>query len=269
MILEPFFTGDSYDTPDDAPRALADRLVLGSRAYFAARIIGEVVRCRSLALKGLYDRKAWAESSLRIVRLIESVGGRFHMRGLDRVRACRPPVVIIGNHMSTLETFVLPSLIATHMEVTFVVKESLVSHPIFGPVMRSRNPIAVTRENPREDFETVMTKGKELLAKGASIIVFPQSTRSVEFVPSEFNSMGIKLARASRVPVLPVAVKTDFWGNGKYLKDLGPIDRSKPIYIAFGELFTVAGTGKEEHQRTIEFIVNHLREWGGKIKDTP
>ena len=41
------------------------------------------------------------------------------------------PVVFIGNHMSTLETMVLPGLIAPHREVTFVVKESLVKPSAF------------------------------------------------------------------------------------------------------------------------------------------
>lgn len=263
--LPPFFAGDSYDTPDDTPRCLLDRLFLNTRWYFVGEYIREVLRSRSIALKGRYDRKAWAESSYRIFTLLESIGGRFHLRGLDNIHSCIPPVVIISNHMSTLETFVFPCIIAPSIEVTFVVKESLTRHPIFGPVMRARDPICVRRENPREDFQAVMTRGRELLAKGISIIIFPQSTRSAEFIPAEFNSLGIKLARAAEVPVMPVAVKTDFWENGKYLKDLGNINRSKPIHMVFGQPSPIRGTGKEEHQRTIDFIMNHLRQWGAII----
>lgn len=219
-----------------------------------------------MALKGMYDTKAWAESSYRIFKLIEGCGGRFHLRGLDNLRSCRTPLIFISNHMSTLETFVFPCIIAPLMEVTFVVKESLVTHPLFGPVMRSREPIVVKRINPREDFQTVMTKGKELLAKGISVIIFPQSTRSVEFIPEEFNSLGIKLARAAGVQVMPVAVKTDFWGNGKYLKDVGPINRSKLIHMVFGKPFTIQGSGKDEHKQVIDFIIGNLRQWGGIIK---
>ncbi len=63
------------------------------------------------------------------------------------------------------------------MKVTFVVKESLVKHPLFGDVMRSRNPIVVGRTDPRKDFEAVMNEGAEKLSKGISIIIFPQSTQ--------------------------------------------------------------------------------------------
>jgi 1-acyl-sn-glycerol-3-phosphate acyltransferase len=131
--------------------------------------------------------------------------------------------------------------------------------------MRSREPVAVKRENPREDLQVVMSQGREKLAKGASIIIFPQSTRSAVFRPAAFNSLGIKLAKTAGVPAMPVAVKTDFWENGKYLKDLGAINRSRHIHMAFGSPFSIQGSGKDEHQQVINFIVNHLREWGGMI----
>jgi 1-acyl-sn-glycerol-3-phosphate acyltransferase len=265
ITMEPFFISNSYDTPDDTPRFLGDRLFLNTRWYFAGGYIREVFRSRSIALKGLYNRKAWAESSYRVFKLIEACGGRFHLRGLDNLRSCQGPVVFISNHMSTLETMTFPCIIAPFLEVTFVVKESLTTHPLFGPVMRARSPILVSRKNPREDFQTVMTKGKALLAEGTSIIIFPQSTRSAEFIPEEFNSLGVKLARAAGVPVIPVAVKTDFWANGKYLKDLGTVNRSKPIHMVFGQPLAIQGTGKDEQKKIIDFITSHLRQWGALI----
>jgi 1-acyl-sn-glycerol-3-phosphate acyltransferase len=261
--MHPFFTGDSYDTPGNKTRLLLDRLFLNTRWYFVGRYAGEIFRSRSLAIEGRYDRRVWAESSYRIFKLIEDVGGRFHIRGLDNLRSCQPPLVIVSNHMSTLETFVFPCIIAPLKEVTFVVKESLVNHPLFGPVMRARRPIAVKRANPREDFQTVMARGRELLARGISIIIFPQSTRSAAFLPEAFNSLGIKLAKAAGVQIMPVAVKTDFWENSKYLKDLGTINRNRPIHMVFGRPFPIQGTGKEEHQQVIDFIASHLREWKG------
>ena len=266
MTTQPYFTGSSYDTPEDYPRFLGDRLFLNTRWYLFGTYIAEIIRTRAIAVKGLYDKNVWADSSYRVFKLIEGCGGRFHLRGLDNLRSCQKPLVIISNHMSTLETFVFPGIIAPFMEVTFVVKESMNKHPLFGPIMRARNPIVVKRDNPREDFQTVMTKGKELLASGTSIIIFPQSTRAAEFKPEEFNTLGIKLARAAGVQVMPVAIKTDFWENGKYLKELGALDRSKPIHMVFGRPFSIHGTGKDEHKQVVDFIIANLREWGASIK---
>ena len=97
----------------------------------------------------------------------------------------------------------LPGIIRPHRAVTFVMKKSLVTLPFFGAVMRSRDPIVVGRTNPREDLTAVLEGGVERLKKGISIIVFPQSTRTPDFDPQHFNTIGVKLARKAGVPVVP------------------------------------------------------------------
>lgn len=266
-IIKPIFTGSTYDTPENRPRWFWDRLFLNTRWYFIAGYLDIILKARALAVKGRYDNKSWVESSYNTIKLIEGCGGRIHLRGLDHLRSCQGPVVFISNHMSILETFVFPCIIAPLMNVTFVVKESLVKQSLFGPVMRSRDPIAVGRKNPREDFEKVITEGKKILSKGTSIIIFPQNTRMVEFNPEQFNTLGIKLAKSAGVSVVPVAIKTDFWGNGKLLKDLGPVHRDRPVHMIFGKPFSITGNGKDDHQQVTDFIVNHLREMGGIVRN--
>lgn len=259
------FPEDAYHTDEKAHRALLDKLALNTRFYFMAEYIGIVLRTRREALDGIYDTQHWIKSSVDIFRLIERCGGKFHITGLENIRAVRDPVVFVGNHMSTLETMTLPCIIAPEKEVTFAVKESLVRHPFFGAIMRSRDPIVVGRENSREDLVVVLKKGQELLASGTSVIIFPQSTRMVKFIPEKFNSLGVKLAAAAKVKVVPFAIKTDYWEIGKLVKDLGRISRHKPIHMAFGEPFDISGTGRKENAKVIEFIVSHLKEWGGQI----
>jgi 1-acyl-sn-glycerol-3-phosphate acyltransferase len=195
------------------------------------------------------------------LKFIEKAGGVFHITGMENITKSPGSVLFIGNHMSTLETMILPCIIGTHKELTFVVKESLVKHPLFGDVMRSRDPIVVGRTDPRKDLEAVMNGGVERLENGISIVIFPQSTRSVEFKPEEFNSLGVKLAKKAGVDVVPIALKTDFWGNGKMIKELGPIDHKKHIHIKFGEPIHITGNGKEENQKIIDFIQGSLKEW--------
>ena len=98
-----------------------------------------------------------------------------------------------------------------------------------------------------------------------SVLLFPQATRSVVFDPGAFNSLAVKLAKKAGVPVVPVALRTDFQKIGRVLKDFGPIDRSKPVYFKFGEPLTVQGNGKAAHQQVISFIASNLRSWGGTV----
>ena len=253
---------DRYNTPENIRRYWLDRFFPKSSLVFYYHYLRIVLAQRRVALKGTYDDEAWARSSLDVMRLTEKCGGRFHITGLENLRKCQGPVVLVSNHMSTLETMVFPFLIAPVMRVTFVVKESIVSNRIFGPIMRSRDPITVSRTNSREDLIKVLDQGQKLLNDGISLIIFPQSTRQVEFNPEKFNTLGTKLALKSGVQVLPIAVKTDFWGNGKRIKELGPIIRNIPIYMDFGPPMDVNGSGKEAHRAVINHIQENLKAWG-------
>ncbi len=217
-----------------------------------------------MAKRGVYKSREWAESSLDVMRALENVGIRFEITGMANINRFEGPAVFIANHMSTLETMVLPSIIQPLKETTFVVKESLLTMPLFGHVMRSRDPVVVGRVNAREDLKTVLEEGGKKLKAGRSIIVFPQSTRSVVFDPAEFNSLGIKLASRSGVPVVPLALKTDAWGIGRHVKEFGPVDRTKKVHFAFGEPMRVEGRGGEEHEKVVRFIQERLKEWSNE-----
>ena len=261
MIPDPFwlFCNDSYDSPDTA-------LGWPARTFpsvlFYPKIVGIVVRCSRLARQGRYDKKAWARSSEEVIGFLEASGCRLHVTGLGNLNALDRPCVFISNHMSTLESFALPGLLVPRCgNLTFVVKRGLVEYPFFRHVMLSRNPVVVDRVNPRDDLKAVLEQGAERLAAGYSIAIFPQHTRAVDFDPEQFNSIGIKLAARTGAPVVPVALQTSAWSPGRLFKDYGPIIPSRPVHFAFGEPFTVAGKGGEEHQRVVRFIQEHLARW--------
>jgi len=256
----PYIHLNDYKTKGNK-RVIADKLFLNTRGFFVLKYIQMVFQNRRIALKGLYNREKWAVSSYDVFKLIENCGGQFEITGLENFRNCKEPVVIVSNHMSAMESMIFPGLIAPFMEVTFVVKESLVTHPLFGPVMRARSPIAVGRSNSREDLISVMKQGKEFLENGTSVVIFPQGGRRDIFKPEEFNSLGVKLAKSAGVKVIPMAIKTDFWGNGKIIRDLGPIRRNKKIFISIEKPIDITGNGKPENDQIIEFIENKLNTW--------
>lgn len=262
--MKPFFNENKYETGRDK-RNIFDKLFLNTRWYFVYGYGKEVINGRNLAVKNEYDTESWAQSSYRILQDIEKSGGRIFIDGIDNILKVDGPVVFVSNHMSTLETFVFPCIIAPLKEVTYVVKESLISMPLFGHVMKSRNPIVVSRKNSRQDLLNVISQGKEKIEKGISIILFPEGTRQEVFNPEKFNSLGIKLAKEAGVPVIPVAIKTDFWGNGKIIKDIGPIRRKEPVCISFGEPVSITSNGKAEHKQVVEFISGKIDEFK-KIK---
>jgi 1-acyl-sn-glycerol-3-phosphate acyltransferase len=264
-MLHQLMTQSHYRSPD---------LSLGWTArcfpglYFYWKIAGVVLRASKYARRNQYSDERWIADSLQILKILENTGVHVSIDHMDRLRRLKSACVFIANHMSTLETFVLPCLIQPHHRVTFVVKQSLIEYPVFKHVMINRQPIVVTRENPRQDLKTVMEEGIRRLRDGISIIVFPQTTRHVDINLSHFNTIGIKLAARAGVPVMPVAVRTDAWGNGKWIKELGRIHPEKPVHFSIGEPISVTGHGKQQHQTVVNYIKTRLSEWFAKGPET-
>ena len=259
MPLQEFTQHNSYVTPPGVSTFFSR--VFPSLSHYL-RIAGIIFSAGSLAGRGEYTAQDWIKSSADTLHSLEKTGTKIHIEGLEHFKELGGPCVFIGNHMSTLETFALPCIIEPFKKVTFVTKDSLLKYPYFGKVLASRNPIVVGRVNPREDLTTMLKEGQKRIEDGVSIIVFPQSTRSFCFDLTAFNSIGIKLARRAGVPIVPVAVKTDVWGVGRFIKDFGPVMPQKDVRLRFGSSLMVQGNGKEEHAQVCDFISSTLKQWG-------
>ena len=257
-------TDFSYQSPPKR-RFLVKRFHPWATLIYYLKLFFAILTESLIARKRSYDGKTWGKGSLRVLKIAESAGGDFYVYGLKALDGLKEPVVYVANHMSLLDTLVLPCILLRYGKVTFVVKESLLRYPVLGTILRAIHPIAVTRKNPRSDLKTVLGKGRDLISDGSSIIIFPQATRSASFDQTTFNSMGVKLAQRAGVPVVPVALKTDFQGNGRIIKDMGAVDPSKELHIKFGNPMMVEGKGQDTHKKVVQFIVENLVSWGGKV----
>lgn len=264
--MKDYFNENSYDTKENKSINIFNWLKLKTSIYFLIKFVYYIFKYRSQASKGNFKKKGMVEASGKIFELVEECGGVFHITGIDNIRNLKKPVVFIGNHMGNIEGMTFPAIIGPFRDLVFVVKQGNMTHPFFGPIAKDANSIGVSRVKPREDFMTVINKGSEMINKGYSIIIFPQGSRKEVFNSEEFNSLGIKLAAKSKVKVIPVAVKTDFWANGKIFKDVGVLNRKNKIYMKFGEPLTITGSGKTEHKEVIDFITENLKAWGAKVK---
>lgn len=257
------FLADTYDSPEPGPLPLGDLLLLKSRWYFYYKMFQVRNRYQPMAAKGTFDRAAWVKSSIETAKVVELIGGRIHVRGLDNLRCADTALVIVSNHMSTLETMIFPGIIASQRPATFVIKKAIMKNPFFGDIMGATHPIVVSRDNPRADLKKVLDEGSDHIARGVSVILFPQGTRSSSFNPDDFNSLGEKLAKKAGVRVVPVAIKTDLWGNSslRFMKLLGPVDRKKEVFVEFGAPIEITGNGQQEHASIVSFIGERLRRW--------
>ena len=254
-----------YRTPPGREAAIVRWLPWLARFHFHAVISCILSWGGVVARFNRYDELHWAKSGLDIMNAIERSGGKFVITGLSNVASPCEAMVIISNHMSAIEPYILGTLVLPFRDMAFIMKDTLLTYPFVGPLMKAIRPIPVGRQNPRADFKQVIERGVPTLKAGRSIVVFPESTRTVTFDTTSFNSLGTKLAVRAGVPVVPLAVKSDLLRNGRLIKDMGPIDTSKTIYFEFGAPLRVEGNGREQHKQVVSFIAERLKRWGAKI----
>lgn len=257
-----------YETPDGFCIKRSQR---GNRWSFFAGYLRIVAESRKLALKGCFDDLMWRDMAFRIMELIEHHGGHFIIEGLDGLTEEKPPFVYVGNHMSNLETQILSAVTSPFSLFSCVVKESL-TRGYYSPIMKAVSHIAVTRDNPGEDLKRVMEGGTRFLKEGRSLMIFPQTphgngkTREDgTFTPASFNSLGAKLAARAGCSLVPIAVKTDFWGNGGFFSYFGSISPEKKIHLSFGKALKAEGRAKAAHRESVEFITQKLQSLGVPI----
>ena len=255
-------TAGHYETAtQNQPHAPVSIKALNSFLY-AFTILGIVSRCAISRLFRRFDYEEWSKICMSSVVFAEKLGGVVTFEGFRQRVAYNGPVVYVSNHMSTLETMVFPTTLISFGKLAIVLKKSLTEIPLVGAAALAVGSIAVTRKNAREDLKTVLEEGAKRLAQGHSVLLFPQGTRQAVFDGKKFNSLGAKLAERAGVPVVPLAVKTDFLQTGKWIRDFGPVDPNKPIRFACGPVLPVSLGARSLHEQSVAFIETKLKEWG-------
>ena len=154
------FSGvDSYDTPEGLPVSTLYKLMFRSRWYFYLYNFGIFIRTGILGSRGKLDGDAQIRLSSENITLIERIGGKVHLRGLEHLRGRNgQPVVIVANHMSLLETAVLHAIVREHMNISFVVKAALMKVPFFRHILKAMNAIPVSRTRSEEHTSELQSR---------------------------------------------------------------------------------------------------------------
>ncbi len=266
-LVRSLCTDGAYRTPQEGRRVGLSRLLGRWDGWVYWRVARVVIGGARASRQGRHDAAQWRRESEALLHVMESTGSKVTISGMGETLKLDTPVVYIGNHMSMLETFFLPGILMAHGDVSFVLKQSLLDYPFFGTLLKATATIAVSRKDPRRDLKLVMQQGRERLAQGRSIVVFPQATRSPSFIPAQFNTLGAKLAERAGVPIVPFALKTDFMRVGRIVRDFGSLDRSLPVLFRFADPIMPPFKSRDAHEIVVDFIRTTLLEWGGSVEE--
>jgi 1-acyl-sn-glycerol-3-phosphate acyltransferase len=221
-------------------------------------------KCAIYEALGILDTDRWAHFCFRAVQKAERFGMKVELDGWSARAEYDGPVVYLCNHMSTLETILLPPILLTYSPFNVVVKASLSHLPFLAKAAVHMGLVPIGRKSPREDLMTIFREGCARIAKGNSMLIFPQGSREKVFARKGYSSIGAKLAEKAGVPVMPIAVKTDCEptrpdGKG-WFKDFGTVDPSKDILVSCGPV--IRGAAREMHAASFDWIKARLDSWG-------
>lgn len=172
---------------------------------------------------------AWCDFSVWWARVCCGI----HYQVIGRENIPEGACVVIAKHQSAWETLFLQSLF---YPAATVLKQELLDIPFFGWGLRFFDPIAINRADRKNALKAVINQGKEKLAQGRRVVIFPEGTRTLPGADTTYSAGGAMLAHNAKALVLPVALNSgDCWPRGTLVKKPGmitvvigePIDAAK------------------------------------------
>ena len=140
------------------------------------------------------------------------------------------PCVVLCKHQSAWETFALQVILPPQV---WVLKRELLWLPFFGWGLAMTSPIAIDRSDGKGAVKQLLKQGKDRLAQGFFVVIFPEGTRIPFGKRGKYKIGGALLAISAGVPVLPMAHNAGrLWGRNAFSKHPGLITMSIGAPIA-------------------------------------
>lgn len=174
----------------------------------------------------------WSRCALSVARVPVAVTGQ-------EMVPVEGPVIYMGNHQGSFDILALTRSIPRLF--SWVAKEELFKVPLFGAAMRRAGYIPLDRSDGRKALKS-MKLAAERIASGASVVIFPEGTRTEDGSLLPFKRGAFLLARMAGVPVVPFTI------NGS--REINPRNRLElrpgTISVTFAPAIQATGISEAE-----------------------
>jgi 1-acyl-sn-glycerol-3-phosphate acyltransferase len=170
----------------------------------------------------------WAHCALFWLKVTCNLG--FEVRGRENIP--NHPSIILCKHQSAWETIALQVIFPPQI---WVMKRELLYIPFLGWAWIALSAIPIDRSAGREALKKLVAHGKDRLAKGLWVVIFPEGTRIAPGQRAKYHIGGAWLDTHTQTTVVPVAHNAGlFWRKNAFIKTPGTITVSigKPIETA-------------------------------------
>lgn len=175
-----------------------------------------------------------------------------HYRVIGRENIPAQASVILSKHQSAWETVALQEVFP-HM--VFVLKRELIFLPFFGWSFKAMKMIFIDRKAGKDALAQVVEQGRERLAAGYWVTIFPEGTRVAPGLKKRYKGGGAHLAAQAGAAVVPVAHNAgEFWPRNAFIKKPGTVT------VSVGPAIDTAGlTDSEIIARAEAWIEGEMR----------
>ena len=180
-------------------------IVLRSTLFWLLAVLLTIPFGIALVLLTLLPLKArfftvhlWRMGFMFLARWV--LGVKMVVKGRENIPA--QPTLVLSKHQSAWETVALQEVF---IPTVFVLKQELLKIPFFGWGLAALRMIAIDRSAGKEALRQMLEQGKDRLAKGIWVVVFPEGTRVPPGKQVRYKPGAAYLATKTGTPVLPVA----------------------------------------------------------------
>jgi 1-acyl-sn-glycerol-3-phosphate acyltransferase len=189
---------------------------------FSAAIVGALLRDRKLFYRW---QRHWAKGAFRIC------GVELEVVGQDNMQPGRG-YVVVANHQSHMDT---PAIFAALPTTPgFLAKRELWRVPVLGTALRLGGHIRVDRGN-RASALGSLDAAVSQVREGATVLFFPEGTRSESNALAKFKTGAFHLAKAAATPILPVGIA----GTRSVLRKHGRVILPGKVRVTIGRSISV------------------------------
>ena len=155
-------TGAYATPPALGPRRPMRGGLAAALRFYVGALGGVVAQGTRTIRRNTFGVNTLGELAWRLMHAAECMGTEVSFEGFAAMRGIdQQPAVIVANHMSLVETMMLPAGVFGNGPMVIVAKRSLTRYPWFGRILEASRPILVNRRNPRQDLADVLEQGAQ------------------------------------------------------------------------------------------------------------
>jgi 1-acyl-sn-glycerol-3-phosphate acyltransferase len=149
-------------------------------------------------------------------------GARVTVEGAEHIDPAGS-YVFVGNHSSNLDIPVIVGKLP--LSIRFLTKKELFNVPILGGGMRAIDMVETDRRAGPAAHRIINEQVSQVVAKGLSLMVFPEGTRSEDGALLPFKKGAFRIAVDNAMPIAPVTIvgAIDGWRPRSKLIFGGPV----------------------------------------------